>query len=56
MRAKRLLKRLFYGRLIPLPPELDSGRLTMPLLEPIGYDERASYTVLYAVGTKVHTR
>lgn len=49
MRAKRLLKRLFYGRLIPLPPELAPGPL--PTLESIT-DDATVYTVLYAIGRR----
>jgi hypothetical protein len=52
MRAKRLLKRLFYGRLVLLPAELDPSRLMAPSLESIPGREPASHTVLYAVGTK----
>jgi ubiquinone/menaquinone biosynthesis C-methylase UbiE len=53
MRAKRLLKRLFYGRLVILPAELEPGGLMVPPLESIPARERASHTVLYAVGTKI---
>ena len=52
MRAKRILKRLFYGRLVPLPPELDSRRATIPTLEPVGSDGGAAHTVLYGLGIK----
>jgi len=46
MRGKRLLKRLFYGRLVALPPELVQG--TPPTLHAI--DDDRHYTVLYAIG------
>lgn len=48
MRAKRFLKRLFYGRLIALPPELDVTASTPKLHELGGSD--GLYTVLYAMG------
>lgn len=48
MTGKRLLKRLFYGRLVPLPPELADG--TLPTLHALADDGRS--TVLYAVGRR----
>lgn len=50
MRAKRLLKRVFYGRLIKLPPELAAAG-PLPDLERIEGDAPAA-TVLYAIGRR----
>ncbi len=49
MRGKRLLKRLFYGRLVALPPELDEVGAALPELQRLATDS-AAYTVLYAIG------
>lgn len=49
MRAKRLLKRLFYGRLVSLPPELEATGAA-PELAPLA--SGGSHTVLYATGRR----
>jgi SAM-dependent methyltransferase len=50
MKGKRLLKRIFYGRLIPLSPELTEGAASFKPPENIASGENASrYRVIYAV-------
>jgi len=51
MRGKAWLKRLFYGRLAVLGPELDAGAPVRPL-EPVQGFPVAGHKVLYAIGTR----
>lgn len=51
MKGKERLKRLIFGRLSPLPHELDDGMAPPSPLVPLGTDAPAStFKVLYAVG------
>ena len=55
MRAKRVLKRLFYGRLVSLPPELSPTDSALPRLAQLGSEltvDTSTYTVLYAIGAR----
>ncbi|MFC1491397.1 class I SAM-dependent methyltransferase [Nitrospinota bacterium] len=50
MKGKEFLKRLFYGKAKPLPPELEDGEEEACPLEPIsGEAPVSSYKVIYAV-------
>ncbi|MEK7765675.1 MAG: hypothetical protein AAB368_05500 [bacterium] len=50
MKGKALLKRLFYGKLRVLGPELDATVPVRPL-EPVTAFPVAAHKVLYAIGT-----
>lgn len=51
MKGKELLKKLFYGKLVPLPSELREGMATYaPPLELDASRPTAEYRVIYAVG------
>lgn len=51
MRGKQLLKRLFLGRLVPLPAELQEGAAEGERLVPIPSDQPApNYKVIFAMG------
>lgn len=51
MKGKVVLKRLFLGRLTPLPPEVSDGMAPLSPIVPIAPDSPSShYRVLYAVG------
>ena len=53
MKGKEVLKRIFYGKLIAMPPELSDGmaEYTHPISIP--YDSpNFGYKVLYVVGYK----
>jgi len=51
MKGREVLKRLFFGRLTPIPPEVTEGMADLEPLVPIPTDTvNSSYKVLYAVG------
>jgi ubiquinone/menaquinone biosynthesis C-methylase UbiE len=51
MKGREVLKRLFFGRLTPIPPEVTEGMAELHPLVPIATDTvNSSYKVLYAVG------
>lgn len=50
MRAKRLLKRIFYGRLVSLPPELAAIGPVPTFVPAVG--DASDSTVLYALGRR----
>jgi len=51
MKGKELLKRIFFGKLIPLTAELENGMVEYALPVPIPHDSpTAQHKVLYAVG------
>jgi lipopolysaccharide/colanic/teichoic acid biosynthesis glycosyltransferase/glycosyltransferase involved in cell wall biosynthesis/ubiquinone/menaquinone biosynthesis C-methylase UbiE len=51
MRAKERLKRLFYGPLLTVPPEITRDGLTKPALAPLQPNSPASpYKVIYTIG------
>ena len=51
MKGKGFLKRIFFGRLVPLPPEIVDGMAAYVPPEPISCDLPVSdYKVIYAVG------
>lgn len=51
MKGKEFLKKLFYGKLVPLPSELHEGIAAYtPPLELDGSQATADYRVIYAVG------
>ena len=51
MKGREVLKRLFFGRLTPIPPEVTEGMADLEPLVPIATDTvNSSYKVLYAVG------
>ena len=53
MKGKQLLKRVFLGRLTPLPAELGVGNGAYEALQPLSADAAASgFKVLYAVATR----
>lgn len=53
MKGKELVKRLLYGKLLPLPAELADGMAELYPLVPIKADGPVSqYKVIYAIGTK----
>jgi ubiquinone/menaquinone biosynthesis C-methylase UbiE len=50
MKGRAVLKRLFFGRLTPIPPEVTEGIADLEPLVPIATDTvNSSYKVLYAV-------
>lgn len=50
MKGKALLKRLFYGKLVTLPPAIEEGMAEFHTLIPISRDgQNPQYKVLYAV-------
>jgi SAM-dependent methyltransferase len=51
MRGKVWLKRLVYGRLVSIKPEVDDG--PAPVLTPVTTKEAPDYKVIYAVGRRV---
>lgn len=54
MKGKELLKRFFFGKLMPLPPEIKDGMAEYISPMPIAHDEpNLDYKVLFAVGRKV---
>ena len=56
LRARSILKRIFYGRLLILPEELEDGMIEAYPLEPIARDASgAQYKVLYAIARKRET-
>ena len=53
MRAKELLKRIFMGRLYPIPREVREGMAAVEPLVPLGPGQPATrFKVIYAVGRK----
>jgi hypothetical protein len=57
MTGKAWLKRIFYGRLEPVPARLDSNRFPPPSLEDLRSDTDVSrYRVLYAAARKCTSR
>jgi len=53
MEGKELLKRIFYGKLLPLPPEISGGMAEYTPPVSIPYDSpNFGYKVLYVVGYK----
>jgi ubiquinone/menaquinone biosynthesis C-methylase UbiE len=51
MKGREVLKRLFFGRLTPIPPEVTEGMAELHPLVPIAKKNvNSSYKVLYAVG------
>ena len=53
MKGKELLKRIFYGKLLPLPPEISGGMAEYIPPVTIPYDSpNFGYKVLYVVGYK----
>ncbi len=51
MKGKEFLKRVFFGKLIRLPPEIEDGMAEYSPPQPIPHDSTVSgYKVLYAVG------
>ncbi|MBI4605303.1 MAG: class I SAM-dependent methyltransferase [Planctomycetes bacterium] len=51
MRGKQVLKRVFLGRLVPVPAEIPEAQGARPELEPLAAREAvAGHKVLYAVG------
>ncbi len=55
LKGRAVLKRLFYGRMPPLPPELPEGGASRPLI-PVAPGPVTAYKVLYAVGRRVEGR
>jgi hypothetical protein len=50
MKGKELLKRIFFGKLIPLPPEIKDGMAEYTPPVPIPHDvPNSEYKVIYAV-------
>jgi hypothetical protein len=50
MKGKEFLKRIFFGKLIPLPPEIKDGMAEYTPPVPIPYDKPDfEYKVIYAV-------
>ena len=50
MKGKELLKRVFMGKLIPLPPEIEDGMTEYTPPVPIAFDyPNHDFKVLYAV-------
>lgn len=50
MKGKEFLKRIFFGKLIPLPPEIQDGMAEYTLLIPISpHSPNFEYKVIYAV-------
>ena len=53
MKGKNLLKRMFYGRLTPIPREITEGMACLePLSEVTNVQDVTSYKMIYAVGSK----
>lgn len=53
MKGKEFLKRLFYGSLVEMPPELPDGQADVPAPVPVGPETPGgSYKVFFAVGTR----
>jgi len=51
MKGKEVLKRLFFGKLVPIPPEITEGMAELcPLVALNGESNSSNYKVLYAVG------
>ncbi|MFC2149309.1 class I SAM-dependent methyltransferase [Candidatus Auribacterota bacterium] len=53
MKGKELLKKIFYGGLVPLPPEISEGMSTYK--EPVeiaGDTKNEDYKIIYAIGRK----
>ena len=51
MKGKEVLKRLFFGKLAPIPPEITEGMAELcPLVALNGESNSSNYKVLYAVG------
>ncbi len=50
MKGKELFKRLFLGKLTPLPPEIDEGMAKYTPPVPISNMPNKDYKVIYAVG------
>lgn len=51
MKGKELLKRLFFGSLTPIPPEVTDGMADLHMLLPVtGNTALSDYKVLYAIG------
>lgn len=56
LRARSILKRIFYGQLLILPEELEDRMVEAYPLEPIAWDTSgAQYKVLYAIARKRET-
>jgi len=56
LKARSILKRIFYGQLLILPEELEDGMIEACPLEPISRDTSgAQYKVLYAIARKRET-
>ena len=54
MRGRAVLKRLIFGRLVPIPPEVTDEMADFNVLVPINYNSSISnYKVIYAVGRRV---
>jgi SAM-dependent methyltransferase len=53
MRGKQLLKRLFLGKLAPLPAEVRDDHAARAPLVPLPDDDAARFRVLYACGRRV---
>jgi hypothetical protein len=50
MKGKEFLKRIFFGKLIPLPPEIQDGMTEYTPPVPIAHDvPNSEYKVIYAV-------
>jgi ubiquinone/menaquinone biosynthesis C-methylase UbiE len=51
MKGKEFLKRIFFGKLVPLPSEVADGMAEYSSLQPVSHDSTVSgYKVLYVVG------
>ena len=53
MKGKEILKRIFFGKLTPLPQEVEDGMSEYTAPAPITYDfPNREYKVIYALGFK----
>ncbi|MGA8026509.1 MAG: methyltransferase domain-containing protein [Bryobacteraceae bacterium] len=53
MKSKKILKRLFYGRLSPLPREITEGMAELePLIEITKINDLTAYKIIYAAASK----
>jgi SAM-dependent methyltransferase len=53
MNGKKLLKRLFYGKLTPIPTEITEGMANLePLIDLKNIQDASPYKMIYAVGSK----
>jgi ubiquinone/menaquinone biosynthesis C-methylase UbiE len=54
MKGKALLKRVFYGKLVTVPPAIEEGMANVHTLVPISRDgQNSQYKVLYAVACSI---